>query len=80
MAMWNAWMGFDITDRAREQLDSILKDSHYVGHPMYMENKLVWLLYEDLLRLYDRFAGKPAPTTEQFEKRMVATLRRPALA
>ena len=25
---------------------------------MYVENKIVWLFYEDLFRVYDKFAGK----------------------
>jgi len=60
-----------------KKLNSILSDSHYIGHPLYMENKLVYLYYEDLLRLYARFAGKKPPTWLQLRDALDAAVQSP---
>jgi hypothetical protein len=69
-----------IPRKRQKALDRILRNSHYVGHPMYMENKLGWLMYEDLLRIYDRFAGKAPPSRTVFEARLLSAVKRPDLA
>jgi DNA modification methylase len=61
------------------KLDGILRDSHYIGHPLYMENKLVYLYYEDLLNLYIAFAGRKPPTSDQLYKRLDGLARSPKL-
>ncbi len=44
--------------RRQKQLDRLLKKSHYIGHPMFMENKLAYMFYDELLRLYGNFVGR----------------------
>ena len=39
----------------RRKLAEVLTKSHYIGAPMYMENKLAYIFYKDLVRIYDRF-------------------------
>ncbi|MCX6639095.1 MAG: DNA methyltransferase [bacterium] len=36
----------------KRKLDEVLSKSAFVGHPMYMENKLKYLYYEDVFDLY----------------------------
>jgi DNA modification methylase len=46
--------------RARK-LNDILAHSHYIGHPLFMENKLTYLFYKDLVSLYAYFTdNKPS--------------------
>lgn len=61
-----------------KKLNAILRSSHYIGHPMYMENKLRYLYYEDLLKIYDRFVGKK-PTWEALEQQLDVAVRDPKL-
>jgi 16S rRNA G966 N2-methylase RsmD len=68
-----------IPRKRKKKLDDVLRSSHYIGHPLYMENKLGYLYYEDLLRIYDAFAGKKAPTWDALRIRLEATIRTPQL-
>jgi len=40
------------------KLNEILKKSHYIGHPLYMENKLVYLFTESLVGIYKLFINR----------------------
>jgi len=62
-----------------KMLNSILRDSHYIGHPLYMETKVGWLLYEDLLAIYESYAGRKAPSKEQLLKRLDDAVRKPKI-
>ncbi len=41
----------------RRKLDKVLRTSSFIGHPMYMENKLVYLFTSDVIGVYDRAAA-----------------------
>ena len=47
----------------QHKIDAILKESHYIGHPLYLETKLSYILYPALVAAYDERAGK-LPTLE----------------
>lgn len=64
-----------IPRKRQAKLASILKDSHYIGHPLYMENKIGWLFYEDLLRIYSAFAGQTPPSWAALNQRIDAAVR-----
>ena len=42
----------------RRKLNDVLFKSQYVGHPMYMENKLTYLYISDLVSLYREFTKR----------------------
>ncbi len=42
----------------RRKLNDVLFNSSYVGHPMYMENKVRYLYISDLISLYKAFAKR----------------------
>lgn len=70
-----------VVDRKREAaLTKILRDSHYIGHPMYMENKLSYLFWDQLVKLYDRYVGQKAPTKETLVAQLDALIAAPKLA
>jgi 16S rRNA G966 N2-methylase RsmD len=48
-----------ITPRTRQhKLTEVLSKSHFIGHPLFMENKIVYLYYDEFLRVYDSQKGK----------------------
>jgi hypothetical protein len=61
------------------KLTTILRESHYIGHPMYMENKLRFLVYEDLLKLYDEWAGRRPASWEVLADRLDRAVRGPKM-
>ena len=70
-----------VVPRSRKrELDKILRSSHYIGHPMYMENKLGYLFADQLLKLYDRHAAQKPPTKETLFAELDALITRPDLA
>jgi hypothetical protein len=47
----------------KRKLNEILKRSHFMGHPLYMENKLVYLYAETVVDIYDLMTfGTPSIT------------------
>lgn len=66
-----------IPRKRAKKLNAILSESHYIGHPLYMENKIVYLFYEDLLRLYGAFAEKKPPSWQQLRERLDGVVRSP---
>jgi len=61
----------------RKKLAEVLTKSHYIGTPMYMENKLAYIYYKDLVRVYDKFTyqkprqGKVIAELQKYLKRLV---------
>ena len=61
----------------RKKLAEVLTKSHYIGAPMYMENKLAYIYYKDLVRIYDKFTfqkpkrGKVIAELQKYLKRLV---------
>lgn len=49
------------------KLNEILKKSHYIGHPLYMENKLAYLFIESLIEIYRLFGNIKPNYTEIIE-------------
>jgi hypothetical protein len=47
-----------VPGRRRRKLNDVLFKSQYVGHPMYMENKIAYLYTSDLISLYREFAKR----------------------
>ena len=46
-----------VAPRSRKRrLDSVLRESPFIGHPMYMENKVVYLYVSDIIEVYDAVA------------------------
>lgn len=62
------------------QRGKILRSSHYIGHPMYMENKLGYLFADQLLKLYDRHVGQKPPTKETLLAELDVLVTHPELA
>lgn len=63
--------------RAKE-INTILRDSHYIGHPYYMETKLSYLYYPNLLEVYQDLTGK-VPTAQTLIGEMDAARKSPHL-
>lgn len=61
------------------KLTEILRESHYIGYPLFMENKLRFLVYEDLLKLYDEWAGRRPASWEVLAERLDRAVRGPKL-
>ncbi len=69
-----------VVDKKRDAtLTKILRDSHYIGHPMYMENKLAYLYWDQLVKLYDRYVGQKAPSKETLLAQLDALVSAPKL-
>jgi DNA methylase len=69
-----------VVDKKRDAaLTKILRDSHYIGHPMYMENKLAYLYWDQLVKLYDRYVGQKAPSRETLLAQLDALVSSPKL-
>ena len=45
----------------QKKINTILRESHYIGHPLYMETKLSYLFYSRLLDVYHDLVGKTPP-------------------
>jgi hypothetical protein len=69
-----------VIDQKRDNvLTKILRDSHYIGHPLYMENKLAYLHWDELVKLYDRYVGQKAPSKESLLAQLDALAIPPAV-
>src|SRR6266542_1885794 len=62
----------------RAKLDAVLKTSLFIGFPLYMENKLVYLFYDDVYKLYGNFVSAPC-TPELLQQRVQTALRIPRI-
>jgi len=60
----------------RRKLAEVLTKSHYIGAPMYMETKLAYIFYKDLVRIYDRFTYQK-PRLEKVVAELQKYLKRP---
>jgi 16S rRNA G966 N2-methylase RsmD len=68
-----------IPRKRKKKLDDIFRKSHYIGHPLYLENKLGFLFYEDLLRIYDSFSDQKPPSWDDLRKRFAAAVKAPSV-
>lgn len=37
-------------------MNKLLKESHYIGHPLYMENKLVYSFSQKIVEIYQKLS------------------------
>jgi len=66
-------------NQRENELNKILRNSHYVGHPLYMENKLSYIFLREFLRIYDSLVGTK-PNADALVQRFVQAVVRPRLA
>jgi len=62
----------------RREINTILRESHYIGHSLYMETKLSYLFYPDLLNVYDGLVGR-SPGPESLIKELDAAREFPSI-
>jgi hypothetical protein len=49
-----------VCPKSREKkLNDVFKTSSYIGHPLYLENKVSYIFKENLVRFYDEHLDKP---------------------
>jgi hypothetical protein len=60
----------------RRKIDEVLSQSHYIGAPMYMETKVRYLWYTDVLDILDSFANQQ-PTKPALLSAIMKALRSP---
>lgn len=60
----------------QRKIDQVLSGSHYIGAPMYMETKVRYLWYSDVLDIATKFAGQQ-PTKASLAAVLTSTLRVP---
>ncbi|MCK4325101.1 MAG: hypothetical protein KAW89_11255, partial [Armatimonadetes bacterium] len=63
--------------RRRRKLNRVLSQSHYVGAPMYMENKIAYLYYRDVVDVYKKFTGREFEKKDLYEG-VLNKVRRPS--
>jgi hypothetical protein len=59
------------------KLNEVLFKSAYVGHPLFMENKLKYLYIDDLVALYNEFAKRKFLNTESAQNLLNGFLKSP---
>jgi hypothetical protein len=62
----------------KRKLDQVLGSSHYIGAPMYMEAKVRYLWYSDVLEIVSKFAGHQ-PTKALLAEAVTRALRIPGI-
>jgi len=64
--------------KREKKINEVLTESHFVGAPLYMENKIVYLFYKDLLSIYNYFVDNRPEKPELF-LRLTDKFRYPTL-
>jgi hypothetical protein len=64
--------------RRRRKMDQVLSSSHYIGAPMYLETKVRYLWYADVLGINDRFTHQQ-PTKAHLLRSVIHTLHQPTV-
>ncbi|MEG3436182.1 hypothetical protein V0288_03545 [Pannus brasiliensis CCIBt3594] len=62
------------------KIEKILKDSHYIGHPLYMENKLVYSLSKNIAEVYQRLSQKTRVELSEVFASIEAILKSPNIS
>lgn len=62
--------------RRQKKMDQVLGSSHYIGAPMYLETKVRYLWYSQVLSIADRFANEQ-PTKTSLLEAMLHILNHP---
>lgn len=61
------------------KMNKLLKDSHYIGHPLYMENKLVYSFTHSLATVYETLATQGNVSLEKVVFSLKKTLTEPKI-
>jgi hypothetical protein len=63
--------------RSRERkMNQVLSGSHYIGSPMYMDTKVRYVWYSDVLNIVSQFSGQQ-PTKSSLAEAVTLALRVP---
>lgn len=62
----------------RRKLKDVLKNSHLIGHPLFMENKIRYLYYDEFIGLYEH-PRRRNPTAVQLINALDKAAARPTL-
>lgn len=68
-----------IPPKRLSKMNKLLKDSHYIGHPLYMENKLVYSFSNQIAEIYLKLANQSNLTLEKVISEIHRTLISPTL-
>lgn len=68
-----------IPPKRLNKMNKLLKESHYIGHPLYMENKLVYSFSNRIAETYLKLASQGNLTPEKVITVIQTTLISPAL-
>jgi len=69
-----------VAPKARaKKLNAVLSESHYIGAPMYLDRKVRYLWYADVVQLCRQFANQQ-PTNAALAKAILAALHSPKAA
>lgn len=60
-------------------MNKLLKDSHYIGHPLYMENKLVYSFSQKIVEIYQKLSVLNSVNLETVIREIQLTLLSPHL-
>ena len=68
-----------IPPKRLNKINKILKESHYIGHPLYMENKLVYSFSNHIAETYLRLSNQANLSLEKVIPAIQAGLISPKL-
>ncbi|MFM6203891.1 hypothetical protein [Planktothrix sp.] len=60
-------------------MNKLLKESHYIGHPLYMENKLVYSFSQKIVEIYQKLSVLNSVNLETVIREIQLTLLSPHL-
>ena len=68
-----------IPPKRLSKMNKLLKDSHYIGHPLYMENKLVYSFSQKIVEIYQKVSALNSVNLETVIREIQLTLIAPSL-
>ena len=68
-----------IPPKRLSKMNKLLKDSHYIGHPLYMENKLVYSFSQKIVEVYQKVSALNPVNLETVIREIQLTLIAPSL-
>ena len=66
-----------IPPKRLNKMNKLLKDSHYIGHPLYMENKLVYSFTNQIADIYNLLSQRSNLTLEDIFREITKILISP---
>ncbi|MBC8204372.1 hypothetical protein ISS30_09510 [bacterium] len=61
----------------KSKIDAIFLESVYMGHPLYLENKIKYLYFEDIVEIYNNVRSDNIPSIETFTVELRKRLKMP---